>query len=77
MINDRLILIKAKEYYDKIEEAYKVAIEMEKSAGKKYFREKMSQYSDIIYSVAPTWLIASLETYSRYLFEIISKQRKK
>ena len=71
------ILSKGEEYYNKMELAYKVAIDMPKDEGIQYFRQKEKENHDLKYNNLPVWLITSLESQNFHNEQIILNPRRK
>ncbi|MFX4251998.1 hypothetical protein ACOL21_04030 [Aliarcobacter butzleri] len=77
IINNNKILKVAEDYYNKMEKAYKVAIEMPWKDGIHFFYEKERENKELISKICPVWLISSLEAKNFYYKKIILDPKNK
>lgn len=74
--NDKILKV-AEDYYNKMEKAYKIAIEMPWKDGIHFFYEKEKENKKLISGICPVWLISSLEAEDFYYKQIILNPKNK
>lgn len=75
--NDKILKV-AEDYYNKMEEAYKEALSLNKDDGMKLYRKKMSENKTTNFTlVIPDWLKLCIESNDAVNLEIIKKDKRK
>lgn len=71
--NDKILKI-AEDYYNKMEESYSEALQLEKNDGMKYYRKRMQESKTKDFTlIIPNWLKLCIESNDAVNLEIIKK----